>query len=229
MPEFCPIQLCIVAQSPAIRKEPPLTNVKEIQLLSAHHTSLLPEPSTFRLRLICATTGRNTIIRLMQRLAHALSLYLVLLVLWISLSGEFHWLLLTLGLLSAGLVVVIALRMDVVDHEGHPVHLRPDKLVAYWGWLLWEIVKANVDVSRRIVSPRLPISPTLTRVRTTQSSELGQVMYANSITLTPGTVSMSIDGDSIEVHALTQEAAATLAAGHMDRRVTAVEGGVWRC
>jgi multicomponent Na+:H+ antiporter subunit E len=154
---------------------------------------------------------------------HAISLALVLFALWLLLSGHYVPLLIGLGALSVLLVVTIALRMDVVDREGHPIHLSP-KALLYWPWLAWEIVKSNVDVARRILSPTLPISPTVIRLKASQKSELGKVIYANSITLTPGTVSIDIDGDKIEVHALTREAAQALRTGDMDRRVTRFEG-----
>ncbi len=156
-------------------------------------------------------------------MVYAISLTLVLFALWLLLSGHYVPLLLGLGALSALLVVTIALRMDVLDREGHPIHLRP-KALLYWPWLGWEIVKSNVDVARRILSPTLPISPTVIRLKASQKSELGKVIYANSITLTPGTVSIDIDGDKIEVHALTREAAQALRTGDMDRRVTRFEG-----
>ena len=156
-------------------------------------------------------------------MVHAISLALVLFALWLLLSGHYVPLLIGLGALSVLLVVTIALRMDVVDREGHPIHLSP-KALLYWSWLAWEIVKSNVDVARRILSPTLPISPTVIRLKASQKSELGKVIYANSITLTPGTVSIDIDGDKIEVHALTREAAQALRTGDMDRRVTRFEG-----
>jgi multicomponent Na+:H+ antiporter subunit E len=154
---------------------------------------------------------------------HAISLALVLFALWLLLSSHYVPLLIGLGALSVLLVVTIALRMGVVDREGHPIHLSP-KALLYWPWLAWEIVKSNVDVARRILSPTLPISPTVIRLKASQKSELGKVIYANSITLTPGTVSIDIDGDKIEVHALTREAAQALRTGDMDRRVTRFEG-----
>ena len=154
---------------------------------------------------------------------HALSLGAVLIGLWLLLSGHYTFFLLTLGAASIVLVLVIALRMDVVDQEGHPVHLTFTALL-YWPWLGWQIVKANIDVARRILAPGLPISPTVFRVKASQKSEVGKVMYANSITLTPGTVSMRLEGDEIEVHALSREAAEELRQGEMDRRVSAVEG-----
>ncbi len=156
-------------------------------------------------------------------MVHAISLALVLFALWLLLSGHYVPLLIGLGALSVLLVVTIALRMDVVDREGHPSHLSP-KALLYWPWLGWEIVKANLDVARRILDPRLPISPIVIRLKTTQKSDLGRVIYANSITLTPGTVSIDIDGEHIEVHALTREAAQALRTGDMDRRVTRFEG-----
>ncbi len=154
---------------------------------------------------------------------HTLSLGALLLGLWLLLSGHYNFFLLSLGAASIVLVLVIALRMDVVDHEGQPVHLTFAALL-YWPWLGWQIVKANIDVARRILDPALPISPTVFKVKASQKSEVGKVMYANSITLTPGTISMRLEGDEIEVHALTREAAEELQQGEMDRRVSAVEG-----
>ena len=86
-------------------------------------------------------------------------------------------------------MLAVSLRLDVVDAEALPVHfgLRP---LLYLPWLLVEIVKANVDVAKIILSPSLPIHPHLIRVPASQRSEVGQVMYANSVTLTPGTISL---------------------------------------
>ena len=153
---------------------------------------------------------------------HALSLGLVLFCLWLLLSGFFVTLLLSLGVVSVALVVWIAHRMDVIDHEGHPIHLTLRALF-YWPWLIREIVKANIDVARVIVRRRMPINPSVIKVKATQETELGQVIYANSITLTPGTVTIDIDKDIMIVHALTRNAAEDLESGDMDRRVTALE------
>ena len=154
--------------------------------------------------------------------ARAVYLGLFLFGLWFLLSGSYVALLLALGFASSVFVVAIALRMHIVDRETHPIHLH-SAIVFYWIWLTWQIVKANIDVARRVLDPRLPISPNLLRVKVTQKSDLGRVSYANSITLTPGTVSVGVEGDSILVHALTREAAEALATGEMDRRVTRIE------
>ncbi len=155
---------------------------------------------------------------------HAISLGMFLYVLWLLLSGHFEPLLLGLGALSCLIVVIIALRMDVIDHESHPIHLTA-RLPLYWVWLLWEIVKANITVAKLVWHPALPICPTVVRVRASQQTELGQVIYANSITLTPGTVSLNLEDHHIDVHAITTGLAADLQAGDMDRRVTQIEGG----
>jgi len=153
----------------------------------------------------------------------SLSLGATLFGLWLLLSGHFEPLLLILGLASVALVVWIAHRMDVIDHEGHPIGLTP-RILLYWPWLIWEIVKANIDVMRRILDPALPISPTVVRVPASQKTELGTVIYANSITLTPGTVTIDLEGNDLIVHAFSEDGAIALESGEMDRRVTAVEG-----
>ena len=114
------------------------------------------------------------------------------------------------------------MRMDVVDHEAVPVHLTFSVLL-YWPWLLWEIVKANIDVTKRVLG-FAPISPTMVRIKATQKTDLGLVIFANSITLTPGTISMDVEHDGhILVHAISKEGTVGLEGGEMDRRVTALE------
>ena len=146
----------------------------------------------------------------------------VLFVTWLLLSGHFDPLLISLGLVSCIASVVIARRMDVVDLEGHPIHITP-RIFGYWLWLAREIVKANIDVARQVLSPHLPISPTLVRVKASQRSELCKAIFANSITLTPGTVTIELKDSTLLVHALSKDAAADLLEGQMDARVVRVE------
>ena len=152
-----------------------------------------------------------------------LSLVVVLFILWLLLSGHTDPLLLGLGLVSCLVSVYLARRMDVVDHEGHPVQLGPS-LLTYLPWLGWQVIKSNLTVAKLILHPRMPITPAIFKVRASQTSDLGKVIYANSITLTPGTVSMSIDGDEILVHSLTTKGRQDIEAGEMDRRVTRMAG-----
>ena len=154
---------------------------------------------------------------------HAASLALALAAVWLLLSGHTDILLLALGAASVSGIVFIALRMDIVDLEGQPIHLGR-RLIVYWPWLGREIIKANWDVARRIIDPRLPISPALTWVKATQRTELGQVIFANSITLTPGTVSVRVLPGEILVHAISKDGLDDLAEGWMDRKVSELEG-----
>lgn len=156
---------------------------------------------------------------------HPITLGLGLFGLWLLLSGHYdNPLLLTLGVISSIAVVFIAQRMDVIDHESVPLRLRFG-FIGYLGWLAKEIALANVAVAKIIISPSLPLSPLLFRVKTSQKTDVGRVTHANSITLTPGTVSVEVEDGDIIVHAIAGNLASDMAKGGMDRRVTAVEGG----
>lgn len=149
---------------------------------------------------------------------------LICALLWLLLSGYLHdTLLLSLGAVSCVLVLVMARRLRIVDDDlpGLAMVLRS---LAYLPWLLKEIAVANRAVIGQILAPGLPISPCLITVKASQRSDTGRVIYANSITLTPGTVSVRVHDDIIEVHALTRAAADSLLAGEMDYRVRRLEG-----
>lgn len=155
-----------------------------------------------------------------------ISLGIALLAFWLLLSGFFTPFLMTAGLGSAMAIVWFTdRRMKVLDLEGHPVHLSV-KALTYWPWLLWEIAKSGWYVTICILSPGRSIGPRLIRVPTSQKTDVGRVIYANSITLTPGTISMELDDDGILVHALTRETADGLATGDMDRRAAAFEAAL---
>jgi multicomponent Na+:H+ antiporter subunit E len=146
------------------------------------------------------------------------SLAVFLGLLWWLLSGQTSPKLLAFGALSVALVVWFARRMELVDHESHPVHLS-GRLARFWAVLMREITVSNVDVVRAILSPRLPIQPHFLRVRTRQSTDLGKVILANSITLTPGTVTVDVQGDELLVHALTESSGRAVEEGQLDRAV----------
>ena len=156
-------------------------------------------------------------------MARSIGLGIALFGLWLLLSGIYTPLLIILGIGSSALVAWIAHRMNVADHEGFPIHFTW-KAITYWPWLFWEIIKANIAVSRVILKKEISIQPTLLRIPANQKSELGQVTYANSITLTPGTVSIAVGEGMIDVHALTQEAADDLKTGRMNERACRLEG-----
>lgn len=143
----------------------------------------------------------------------------LLFVFWILLSGHFEPLLLWLGLASVALTIFMVHRMNVVDHESYPLQLtaKQPKFIIY---LAKEILLSNYNVVKRIMTPTHPsISPRLLEVPLPQKSDLGRAIYANSITLTPGTVSISLSKDNILVHALSEEAADKLAKGIMAKQI----------
>lgn len=152
-----------------------------------------------------------------------LSAFVALFVFWILLSGFFTPFLLAAGVGSAIAVLWLASRMALIDQEGHPIHLGARALV-YWVWLLKEIVKSAWQVTLIVLHPALPISATMVRFRPTQKTPVGLVIHANSITLTPGTITVEASADEFLVHALTRAGAEGAASGDMDARVTACEG-----
>jgi multicomponent Na+:H+ antiporter subunit E len=152
-----------------------------------------------------------------------ISLVLFLFAFWLALSGHYTPFLVGAGLVSAGLCAIAARRMLLVDPEGHPLQLLVGT-VTYYPWLLWEIVKSAWAVTKIILDPRLPISPTMTRVVASQRTGAGIATYGNSITLTPGTLTVGVTGNELLVHALTRDGALDLESGRMDRRVSQFEG-----
>lgn len=152
-----------------------------------------------------------------------ISLAAFLFAFWLALSGHYTPFLVGVGLASAVLCAIAGRRMLLVDPEGHPLQLLKG-VVTYYPWLAWEIVKSAWSVTLIILNPRLPISPTMTRLRATQRSSAAIATYGNSITLTPGTLTVGVDGNDLVVHALTQDGALDLESGRMDRRVSRFEG-----
>ncbi len=155
---------------------------------------------------------------------HAVSLAVVLSGVWWILSGYTLTLILGLGAGSILFILWICHRMDTIDHETHPIHLAFGSL-SYFPWLFWEIVLANWDVAKAIVKNDLSLRPRLMWVEASQKSEVGRVTYANSITLTPGTVTLDTENEHFLIHSLTQGSKEGLESGEMDRKVTALELG----
>ena len=149
---------------------------------------------------------------------HYLFVSVFLFAFWLVLSGHFTSLLLSFGVLSALLVTWFLRRMDTTD--GEQGNFYPSvKLLGYFGWLLWSVVKANIDVTRRIWDPSLPIKPNWTRLDTKVATPMEKTLYANSITLTPGTLTTDVGEDHFMIHALSQEGIDELREGEMERRI----------
>lgn len=151
------------------------------------------------------------------------SLGLALLAFWLALSGHYTPFLISVGAVCSLACVYAAHRLGVVDPEGHPIHLLGRGL-SYFPWLFWEIVKSTLAVTKLILHPRPPISPTMTVVDASQRTAAGIATFGNSITLTPGTVTTDVKGSRLTVHALERAGALDVEAGDMNARVKRFEG-----
>ena len=151
----------------------------------------------------------------------ALLLFVFYFVIWLLLSGHYDPLLLTLGVLSCITCLYVTWKAKFIDEEGLPLHLLI-RLPIYTLWLFKEIIKANIDTAKIIILNN-PDTQNF-RVKSSQKTEAGKVTYANSITLTPGTVTTVLDGDILEVHALSSDMADDVKSGAMDKKVSWLEG-----
>jgi len=148
------------------------------------------------------------------------SVFATCFVLWFVLSGHFG--LADLVMAAVASAVVTALNRDLEQIGEVLRHGR--RLLAYVPWIAREIWLANLQVVKLVLDPRLPIDPVLVRVPARFSSDLARTVFANSITLTPGTITIEAGADEFLVHALTRAAADDLLAGAMARRVGHVFG-----
>ena len=138
---------------------------------------------------------------------------------WLLWSGIYKPLLLALGLFSCLLTIYVKHRMRYFKTEVFALRFG-GRLISYWLWLAKEVVKSSLDVARIVLSPSLPISPQVVTVKASSRHPVDQVILANSITLTPGTLALDVYNDEIIVHALTADGADELRRGEMDRRVS---------
>ena len=147
----------------------------------------------------------------------------ILYLLWLALSGHYEPFLMTVGLISSLAVAMLSSRLGILHPAEHGL-LFAFRMIRYIPWLLVQVVKSNLDVTRRVWSPTIPLSPTIVKVEASQKTNIGLALHANSITLTPGTLSIDTGPNYIEVHALSKEIADDLSSGEMDKRVNRVEG-----
>ena len=153
--------------------------------------------------------------------ARILILAVLLIAAWVLWSGYLKPLLLGLGALSCLLTVWIVRRMGYFDDENFAFHYDW-RLFGFWAWLGREVVVSSIDVARIVLRPRLDVEP---KVVSIDGSGLGPVdlaLLGNSITLTPGTLTLDVHEDRLLVHALTADGAAALERGEMQRRVAAL-------
>ena len=153
----------------------------------------------------------------------AVALGVSLFLLWLLLSGKGDGLLLALGLASAAGIAAFSLRLGLLDRESLPFHLLHPRrgIWPYWLWLAGETIKANLAVARIILARDCGTQQRLFWIPSGQASDLARAIYANSITLTPGTVTVDMAEDRLLVHALDGKMCDSLE--EMARRVRAVD------
>ena len=149
-----------------------------------------------------------------------LATFVIMLIFWIILSGMFDAFHLTLGVISCLLVANFSGKMLF---ESLRVEVRTRQvfgMLAYGPWLLWEIVLSSLQVAYIVLHPQMldKMDPQLIRFKTKLKSNFARVTFAQSITLTPGTITVSLQNDEMTVYALTRRAAASLP-GEMERRI----------
>lgn len=155
---------------------------------------------------------------MVKRLGRILLFLLTLALAWLLWSGLFQPLLLGLGVLSCLLTYMIASRMGYFNTEIFKWKFG-FRLLGYWLWLAREVFNSSVDVARVILHPKLPISPRVIDLSSTSNNPMNQVILGNSITLTPGSLTLDLHEGVVRVHTLTEAAAKDLLEGEMDRRV----------
>lgn len=154
---------------------------------------------------------------------HTIKWAILLSVFWLLLSGYIQPLLLSFGVVSVAIVVIVLRRMDALDAE-------PKKLgwgfrsVRYLVWLIGQIFLSSVHVTKLIWSNPKNLSPALAKVSAKDIPENKRVLYANSITLTPGTLSVDLENEEITVHALQAASIDELKEGGMERKIS----GIWK-
>lgn len=154
-------------------------------------------------------------------LTSTLLLVLVLAVVWVLWSGLYKPLVLGLGVFSCLLSAYMAHRMGFFRHEGL-LRFMP-RLPGYWWWLLREIVVSSIEVARLILKPSLPVSPTVVTLKAESKTDLGMVILGNSITLSPGTVTLDVHKGQLMVHCLTSASARALQDGEASKRAASLE------
>ncbi len=142
---------------------------------------------------------------------------------WLLLSGHYDPLLLGLGAVSVAVVCGMAWRGELYLHPDVTIRFVL-RLPLYFVWLAWEVFRSALGVVRKVWSPRSDLRPVVAATDSTALSELEQVVYTNSITLTPGTLSLDVDDDRILVHSLDAADIEALRDGAMLRQVRKLGG-----
>lgn len=149
---------------------------------------------------------------------------LIMFTFWILLSGEFSFILILSGVFSSLLVSYMSHDLLIGKGDIKLGLIRTSRFIRYLPWLFWQIVMANLDLVYRTLHPKMPIHPKIINFKNDLKTDLGMVILANSITLTPGTITIEVDENEFIVHTIAEESAQSLISGEMQARVKKIEG-----
>jgi|TARA_B100000315_G_scaffold169722_1_gene158286 multicomponent Na+:H+ antiporter subunit E len=138
--------------------------------------------------------------------------------LWILLSGKLDAFHLSIGFFGAALIAWINTEPQHLDEPPLPLA----RLVLYLPWLFWEVVKSSLNITKIILDPKLPINPRLVQYPTNLGSNTAVVLLGNSITLTPGTVTIEVSSSKLVIHALDDESSNELESRSMEQKIAEV-------
>lgn len=141
------------------------------------------------------------------RARNAVALFAVLMLFWILLDGSVAPDVLIVGAIASALIALVYRDGLPIVTEARPTPRALLAAVAYVGFFLKELVKSNLHIAAVVLDPALPVHPGIVQVHTRLRSRMGRLLLANSITLTPGTLTVEIDGEWLWVHWVTMEAA----------------------
>ncbi|AEC50962.1 putative monovalent cation/H+ antiporter subunit E [Pyrococcus sp. NA2] len=135
-----------------------------------------------------------------SRLSRYLYTLIIVFIIWLFLTASLDPQELAMGLIFSA--IVAAFTYEIFTTRGLS-NLHPRRVayaIAYVPYFLWAMIKANLDVAYRVLHPKRPINPGIVECKTTLRNEVGKLALANSITLTPGTITLDIDGDRYFIH-----------------------------
>ncbi len=147
---------------------------------------------------------------------------LILSVFWLLLSGMYNLLLLSFGAVSVIVVLFVLIRMESADKKRQEIGTGI-RLLRYIPWLMGQILKSSIHVTKLIWGSPNNVSPTLAKIDASNVPSNRRVLYANSITLTPGTLSVDLKDGELTVHALQKSSVKELEEGYMENKIT----GIW--
>ena len=163
-------------------------------------------------------------------MVHMTGLALVLFAFWMVLSGRTETKFVVYGILTAVVTTWVTYPLLLVPNKDgskkyYVFGFSIPKMIMYFFWLMWQLVLANIDVLLATTGQELNIDPKVVRFRFKDDNPMASVILANSITLTPGTVTMNVTDDGVyEIHALTVGAAAGVLDGGMQKKVADLYG-----